>query len=76
MDLSGEADLSIVNPEKYRYEVIQKIAEENTRLRQTIGQSCDIQLDGVSNRVKWQRTGITELVIYIPYRTQLLCKQS
>lgn len=76
LDLSGETDLSIVNPEKYRYEVIQKIAEESTRLRQTIGQSCDIQLDGISNRVKWQRSGITELVIYIPYRTQLMCKQN
>ncbi len=76
LDLKGEADLSIVTPEKYRYEVIQKIAEENTRLRQAIGQSCDIQLDGISNRVKWQRSGITELVIYIPYRTQLLCKQN
>jgi len=76
LDLSGEADLSIVNPEKYRYEVIKKIAEENQSLRQAIGQSCDIQLDGISNRVKWQRTGIIELVIYIPYRTQLLCKQN
>ncbi len=74
--LNGEADLSIVTPEKYRYEVIQKISEENTRLRQAIGQNCDIQLDGISNRVKWQRSGITELVIYIPYRTQLLCKQN
>lgn len=76
LDLSGEADLSIVNPEKYRYEVIQKIAEENKKLSQAIGQSCDIQLDGISNRVKWQRSGIIELVIYIPYRTQLLCKQN
>ena len=75
LDLSGEADLSIVNPEKYRYEVIKKIAEENNTLRQAIGQSCDIQLDGISNRVKWQRSGIIDLVIYIPYRTQLNCKQ-
>jgi hypothetical protein len=75
LDLSGEADLSIVNPEKYRYEVIKKIADENQNLRQAIGQSCDIELDGISNRVKWQRTGIIELVIYIPYRTQLQCKQ-
>lgn len=75
LDLSGEADLSIVNPEKYRYEVIQKIADENKKLSQAIGQDCDIQLDGISNRVKWQRSGIIELVIYIPYRTQLLCKQ-
>lgn len=76
LDLSGEADLSIVNPEKYRYEVIKKIAEENQSLRQAIGQTCDIELDGISNRVKWQRSGIIELVIYIPYRTQLLCKQN
>lgn len=76
LDLSGEADLSIVNPEKYRYEVIKKIAEENTSLRHAIGQTCDIELDGISNRVKWQRSGIIELVIYIPYRTQLLCRQN
>lgn len=76
LDISGETDLSIVNPEKFRYEVIQKIAEENIRLRQAVGQTCDIELDGISNRVKWQRSGIIELVVYIPYRTQLLCKQN
>lgn len=75
LDINGEIDLSIVNPEKYRYEVIQKIAEENNRLRQAIGENCDIELDGISNRVKWQRSGIIELVIYIPYRTQLICKK-
>jgi hypothetical protein len=76
LDMNGDTDLSIVNPEKYRYDVIAKIAEESNRLRQAIGQSCDIQLDGISNRVKWQRSGIIDLVIYIPYKTQLLCKNN
>lgn len=75
LDMSGDTDLSIVNPEKYRYEVIQKIAAENIRLREAIGQSCEIQLEGISNRVQWERSGITELTIYIPYQTKVLCKQ-
>lgn len=74
LDATDDTGLSIVNPEKYRYEVIQQIAAENTRLLEAIGQKCEVQLDGLSNRVQWHRTGITELAIYIPYRTQLLCK--
>lgn len=74
IEMNGDTDLSIVNPEKYRYEVIQTIVEENARLRQAVGEKCSINLDGLGNRVQWQRSGITELVIYIPYRTQLSCQ--
>lgn len=74
LDMEDETGLSIVNPEKYRYEVIREIAAENARLLDAMGQKCDIQLQGLSNRIQWQRTGITELAIFIPYETQLFCQ--
>lgn len=73
LDMSGDIDLSIVNPEKYRYEVIKKISEESVQLRETLNQNCNIQFDGLSNRVQWARTDIIELTIYIPHKTQVIC---
>jgi hypothetical protein len=73
LDISGDMDLSIVNPEKYRYEILKKISAESTQLRTALDQNCNIQIDGLSNRVQWARTDIIELTVYIPHKTQVIC---
>lgn len=67
----GDVGLSLVTPEKYRYEIIAKITEDARKLRQTVGAQCRIQISGLSNRVTWQRTDVSELTLYIPYQVQL-----
>ena len=67
----GDVGLSLVTPEKYRYEIIAKITEDARKLRQTVGAQCRIQISGLSNRVSWQRSDVSELTLYIPYQVQL-----
>lgn len=67
----GDVGLSIVNPEKYRYELLEKIAEENKRLLKVMGGNCKVTLTELSNRVTWRRTEVAELTLYIPYETQV-----
>jgi hypothetical protein len=67
----GDVGLSLVTPEKYRYEIIAKITEDARKLRQTVGANCRIQLSGLSNRVSWQRSDVSELTLYIPYQIEL-----
>jgi len=67
----GDVGLSLVTPEKYRYEIIAKITEDARKLRQTVGAQCKIQISGLSNRVSWQRSDVSELTLYIPYQVQL-----
>lgn len=41
--------LSIVNPEKYRSELLARIAEENSRLTRAMGQQCRVRWPGSSS---------------------------
>jgi hypothetical protein len=67
----GDIGLSILNPEKYRYEILEKIAAENSRIAKTVAGKCRVKLGGISSRVQWERTDIAELTLYIPYITEL-----
>jgi hypothetical protein len=63
--------LSLVTPERYRYDIIGKITEDARRLQATVGPQCKIEIHGLSNRVSWQRSDVSQLTLYIPYQVQL-----
>jgi hypothetical protein len=67
----GEVGLSLVTPEKYRYDIIGRITEDAKKLREAVGSKCRVQLSGLANRVSWQRSDVSELTLYIPYEIQL-----
>jgi len=66
-----DVGLSLVTPEKYRFEIISRIAEDAKRIRASVGRDCQVQLSGLSNRVSWKRSDIAELTLYVPYQAQL-----
>lgn len=66
-----EVGLSLVTPEKYRYDIIARITEDAKHLQSAIGSQCKVEISGLSNRVAWQRSDISELTLYIPYQVQL-----
>lgn len=63
----GDIGLSIVGPEQYRYQIIEKIAAENTKISQAMSASCDVTIGGLEGRVQWERTGVSDLTLFIPY---------
>lgn len=67
----GDVALSIVNPDKYRYEIIEKIAADARKLQAAIGPQCRVDIAGLSKRVAWERTDVSILTLYIPYEVQL-----
>jgi hypothetical protein len=71
IDSLGDIGLSIVNPERYRYEVITAISEEVGRLNRALGVNCKLLLAGLEGRVQWERTSVSELTLYIPYKIEL-----
>jgi hypothetical protein len=66
-----EVALSVVDPEKYRYEIIAQIAADAKRLQGAVGVSCKIDISGLSGRVSWQRSDVSQLMLYIPYEVNL-----
>ena len=67
----GDIGLSIIGPEQYRYEIIQRIAEENAKVIEAMQSECDISIDGLEGRVQWQRTSVSELTLFIPYGMEI-----
>lgn len=63
--------LSIVNPERFRYEIITQIQQDAKKLQSTVGPQCRVSLSGLSSRVSWQRSDISQLTLYIPYEISL-----
>lgn len=74
LEEQGDIGLSIVNPEQYRYEVLSLVAKENNKLKEAFGSTCSTESDGVSGRVEWDRTAIDELVLFIRFKTKVICK--
>jgi hypothetical protein len=68
----NDVGLSLVTPEKYRYDIISKITADAKKLREAVGSKCRVQLSGLANRVSWQRSDVSELTLYIPYQVQLV----
>lgn len=71
IDPLGDIGLSIVGPEQYRYEIIQKIAAESRKLGGTLAGDCQMSVKGLEGRVEWQRTSLSELTLYIPYEFEV-----
>jgi hypothetical protein len=67
IDMEGDIGLSIVRPERYRYEIIAGIAEESRKLMEAMGGNCAVSVDGLEGRVQWERSSLSELTLFIPY---------
>ena len=67
----GDIGLSIVDPERYRYDILARIAGENARMVQAMGNKCRIKLGGLEGRVRWERTDVAELTLFIPYGAEV-----
>ncbi len=69
----GDIGLSIVKPQQYRYEIIREISNENTKLKEIVGEQCEIAIKGLEGRVFWERVSVGELMLYIGYSTTIKC---
>lgn len=67
-EISGDWQLSIVNPPQYREPVIRLIADDARETSAAFGDGYAVTVDGLENRVAWQQSGPLSLILYIPYR--------
>lgn len=64
---SEEVQLSVVNVERYREDLTAKIIADVKRQRDLVGGGA-IELSGLENVVRWERSGPMQLTIYLPYK--------
>lgn len=63
----GETDLSMVNLERYRADMLREIMAEAGALRQMAGAVQNVQVGGLENQVAFKRSSDLELVLFLPY---------
>ncbi len=68
----GDMALSVVNPERYRPEVIAALAASVSALKAAFGESCKVSIGDFSMRLQWQRSDVSELTLYLPYEVKIV----
>lgn len=67
VDISGDWQLSIVDPPQYRPAILAAIAADARSTSATFGDGYAVAVEGMSNRVTWRQSGPLELSLFIPY---------
>lgn len=70
--ISGDWELSIINPTQYRPAIIAAIAEDAKKAAAAFGEEYGVEVEGLSNRVTWTPSGPLSLDLFIPYKLTVL----
>jgi len=68
---TGDIGLIIMIPEKYRYVVVEAIAADVKKLRAAFGDTFEIVVKGLDERLQWQRAGVAEVELFLPFKYEL-----
>ncbi|ACV26424.1 hypothetical protein [Kangiella koreensis] len=74
VEKNGELVLSIVNPEKYRQELLAAIAKDVNSTIEIFGDNYKADIDGLSQSLMWERASVSELRLYLEYDFTLIAK--
>jgi len=68
----GDVDISVVGPDQYRGEILQRFAEEARSVTAALGPDYRVLARGIDRPVEWTRLGLLELALYVPYSYEVL----
>lgn len=64
----GGFGISVVNPEKYRYELISKIFTDVSKIKESSKSELNISIIGLDDRLKIRRYSSKEIELYLNYK--------
>ena len=67
VDIDTDVEISIVNPNQYRNDVIQLMAKDAKNITSALGEDYRVVVSGIDKPVEWARVGSLNVSIYIPY---------
>ncbi len=59
--------LTIVNPDQYRDQIVQAVAESARKYSAMFGADYGVQVSGIDGQVAWSQVSPTEVFLYVPY---------
>lgn len=67
-----EVDVSILNPDQYRDRIIGLAGQDVKRVISELGENYRVHVKGIDRQVKWVRSSLSEVTLYIPYSYEVL----
>jgi hypothetical protein len=74
METSEDLTLSIVAPDQYRGAVADAIATDAKTMAAKLGDGYGVEIEGLNRPVEWVRAGLSEVLLYIPYKLVVVPK--
>jgi hypothetical protein len=68
METSDDLTFSVVAPDKYRGAIADIIAADAKMMAAKFGEGYGVEIEGLNRPVEWARSGLSEVLLYIPYR--------
>jgi hypothetical protein len=72
IDVIGDAELTLENPEQYRAKVIDLYAADSRAVTAALGTEYRVVTRGIDRQLQWLRDGLSDVVIYIPYEYDVI----
>ncbi|MDP5208330.1 hypothetical protein [Microbulbifer sp. 2205BS26-8] len=63
----GSVDVSVVNPNQYRSEIIALFSADAKAVATSLGEDYKVIVEGIDRPVQWVRVGPLQLALYVPY---------
>ncbi|HWQ86458.1 hypothetical protein [Brevundimonas sp.] len=67
-DVSGDWQLTVINPAQYRAPILAAISADARATSATFGEGYAVEVEGLSNRVTWRQSGPLDLALFVPYK--------
>lgn len=67
----GSTRLTITNPARFRYEVIEAIAKDLKRITNSFDGKYTVEVRGMSNPLQWEEGNLYQMALFIPYKYEL-----
>lgn len=72
MEREGDLTLSVVGPDQYRTEIVDRVAADARAMAARLGPDYRVQANGLDRPVEWSRASLTEVYLYVPYSYSVL----
>lgn len=66
--INGGWQLSIVNPNQYRLQILAAISEDARATAATFGDGYAVEVSGLANTLTWVQSGPLDLAMFVPYQ--------
>jgi hypothetical protein len=70
----GSVDVSVVNPNQYRQQILDLIAKDIKGVTGMLGEDYKVVIEGIDKPVEWIRSGPLQLSLYVPYTYKVIPK--